>query len=210
MILYMITAINKKIRGSGGLGLIAPIALLMICLAVGCSPPDPVHSEVIRPVKTMVVAAGEEARERSFSGRVEASKTADLAFSVPGLLVKLPVKEGQRVAKGELIAQLREDEFKARLQTLQGQFDQALAALRRCKQANDPRRDCGGNRRCGRPRPGSRMPEPNLIAMSADSIPSGFARGLRSSGNGLSRGPGRSQGGPAVARKGHDWPRGRH
>ena len=102
MILYMITAINKKIRGSGGLALIAPAALSIICLAAGCSPPDPVHSEVTRPVKTMVVAAGEEARERSFSGRVEASKTADLAFSVAAFLVKLPVKNRHSVATGEL------------------------------------------------------------------------------------------------------------
>jgi len=138
MILYMITAINKKIRGSGGLALIAPITLSIICLAAGCSPPDPVHSEVTRPVKTMVVAAGEEARERSFSGRVEASKTADLAFSVAGLLVKLPVKNGQSVATGELIAQLREDEFKARLQTLQGQLDQARAGLRSLQAGERP------------------------------------------------------------------------
>jgi RND family efflux transporter MFP subunit len=78
----------------------------------------------------MVVSAGEEPHVRTFPGKVEASRKAELAFQVPGLLVSLPVKEGQRVAKGEVIAQLRQDEFQARLKTLKGQLDQARAALR--------------------------------------------------------------------------------
>jgi RND family efflux transporter MFP subunit len=77
----------------------------------------------------MVVAAGGEPHVRSFPGKVEASKKAELAFQVPGLLVKLPVKEGQKVAKGEVIAQLRQNEFQARLKALQGQLDRARAAL---------------------------------------------------------------------------------
>jgi len=99
----------------------------------GCSPPPPSTSEVVRPVKTLVILPGEDLRTRVFSGRVDASRRVELAFQVSGLLVKLPVKEGQQVAKGELVAQLREDEFQARLTSLQGQLDQAraeLAALR--------------------------------------------------------------------------------
>jgi RND family efflux transporter MFP subunit len=85
---------------------------------------------VARPVKTIVVAAGEEPHVRTFPGKVEASKRAELAFQVSGLLVKLPVKEGKKVARGELIAQLRQDEFQARLKALQGQLDRARATLR--------------------------------------------------------------------------------
>jgi RND family efflux transporter MFP subunit len=77
----------------------------------------------------MVVAAGGDAQVRTFPGKVEASRQVELAFQVPGLLVKLPIKEGQRVAEGELIAQLRVDEFQARLNTLRGQLDQAQAVL---------------------------------------------------------------------------------
>jgi multidrug efflux pump subunit AcrA (membrane-fusion protein) len=58
-----------------------------------------------------------------FPGKAEASKKVELAFQVSGLLVKLPVKEGQKVTKGELIAQLRQDEFQARLKALQGQLE---------------------------------------------------------------------------------------
>jgi RND family efflux transporter MFP subunit len=53
----------------------------------------------------------------------------ELAFQVPGLLVQFPVKEGQRIVEGELIGQIRQDEFRARLTTLQGQLDRARASL---------------------------------------------------------------------------------
>jgi RND family efflux transporter MFP subunit len=53
----------------------------------------------------------------------------DLAFQVSGVLVKLPFREGQRASKGAMIAQLRQDEFQARLQTVQATLDQARAQL---------------------------------------------------------------------------------
>jgi multidrug efflux pump subunit AcrA (membrane-fusion protein) len=105
------------------------IALPLIYLATGCAPETASHSPGVRPVKTMVVTAGEDTRMRSFPGKVEASKTVELAFLVSGLLVKLPVREGQLVAKGEVIAQLRQDEFQAQLKILQSQLDQARADL---------------------------------------------------------------------------------
>jgi RND family efflux transporter MFP subunit len=62
----------------------------------------------------------------------------ELAFQVPGLLVKLPVTEGQKVAKGELIGQLRPDEFEARLKSLQGELDQARANLQALRAGERP------------------------------------------------------------------------
>jgi len=77
----------------------------------------------------MTVAAGNEPDTRTFPGRVDASRQVELSFQVPGVLINLPVKEGQKVAKGEILAQLRPDEFEARLETAQGQLDQAKATL---------------------------------------------------------------------------------
>lgn len=105
------------------------VALLAIG-AVGCAPEPAPRPKMVRPVKTMVMAAGGEPRIRVFPGTVEASRKVELAFQVPGLLVKFPVKEGQKVAAGDLIGQLRQDEFQARLAALQGQLDQARAVLR--------------------------------------------------------------------------------
>lgn len=106
-----------------------PVASSIICLVVGCSSHQPPVSEQARPVKTMVVTAGDRPNVRSFPGRVEASKMVDLAFQVSGVLVRLPFREGEKVSKGTVIAQLRQDEFQARLQTAQGTLDQARAQL---------------------------------------------------------------------------------
>jgi membrane fusion protein, multidrug efflux system len=100
-----------------------------ICLPVGCSSRKTTETEPVRPVKTVVVAAGNKPNVRSFPGKVEAEKSVALAFQVPGLLIKEPGKEGERVAKGQVIAQLRQDEFQAHVQAAQGQLDQARARL---------------------------------------------------------------------------------
>lgn len=107
-----------------------PIGLLFLLATVGCTGDKPNQAEQIRPVKTLVVAAGEATNTRAFPGKVDAANRVQLAFQVPGLLVKLPVKEGQKVAKGEIIAQLRQEEFESRLTTLKSQLDQSRAALR--------------------------------------------------------------------------------
>jgi len=103
--------------------------LASLLLAAGCQQSTPPPVDVVRPVKTTVVTAGGETRERLLSGTVEASRRVELAFQVSGVLAKLPVREGQSIAKGEIIAQLRQDEFEAQLKGRQSQLDQARAAL---------------------------------------------------------------------------------
>lgn len=105
------------------------VATLAAFLSSGCSKPTATPPDFVRPVKTMIVTPGDDTHIRSFPGKVEASRRVELAFQVPGILVKLPVKEGQKVAKDELIGQLRQDEFQARLKSLQSQLDQSRAAL---------------------------------------------------------------------------------
>ena len=105
------------------------VGLMLLGTVTGCSKEAPTAVEVERPVKTMVVVDGGELRTRLFPGRVEAAKQVSLAFQVGGLLIELPVKEGQRLARGDVIARLRADEFDARLKALRGQLDQASAVL---------------------------------------------------------------------------------
>jgi RND family efflux transporter MFP subunit len=77
----------------------------------------------------MVVAAASGTYLRVFPGRVEASRSAELSFQVSGQVTAVPVKEGERIAKGQVIARLRLDEFQARRKAAQGQLEQAQAAL---------------------------------------------------------------------------------
>src|SRR5215472_15933328 len=128
-------ASNSTALGSGVLNIASQdqrgrlFALLIACFTAGCSPQNPAQTEEVRPVKTMVVGAGDASYVRYFPGRVEAAKAVDLAFQVPGLVTELPVKEGQRVVRGQMISQLRQDEFQARNQVARGQLDQGLAIL---------------------------------------------------------------------------------
>lgn len=86
----------------------------------------------------MVVTAGDGERLRTFPGTVEASRRVELAFRVPGLLVELPIREGQSVVKGDIIAQLRQGEFEARVKSLQGELGQARANLSALRMGERP------------------------------------------------------------------------
>jgi RND family efflux transporter MFP subunit len=77
----------------------------------------------------MVVSTADRPLVRAFPGTVQASKMSDLGFQVAGVLVSLPFREGSRVSKGQVIAQLRNDEFQARVRTMQASLDQARATL---------------------------------------------------------------------------------
>ena len=118
-------------------GVVACLLPPLLALA-GCSPPAPEPVSSARPVKTLLVTAGDETRTRFFPGKAEAAKRVELAFQVGGLLIDLPIREGQEVKAGEVIAQLRKDEFEARLTTLLGQLDQARAALTAARAGERP------------------------------------------------------------------------
>jgi len=64
-----------------------------------------------------------------YSGTIEATQS-NLAFQVGGKVVAVPAREGQRVVKGSILAELDRQEFQAR-------FDQAKAGLERAVRAKE-------------------------------------------------------------------------
>ncbi|MHC4982216.1 MAG: efflux RND transporter periplasmic adaptor subunit [Planctomycetota bacterium] len=88
---------------------------------------------VIRPVKTMVLRAPGSALRRTFPGRVKAAEEVDLSFQVSGLLVELPIKEGQDVARNELLARLDERDFQNKLASATAKAAEAKSNLERIK-----------------------------------------------------------------------------
>jgi membrane fusion protein, multidrug efflux system len=114
------------------------VALLIACAATACSRSNSTRSEDVRPSKPMTVAAENILEVRTFAGRVDPSRQVELAFQVAGVLVNFPVKAGQKVSKGQIIAQLRSAEFQARLVTVQGQLEQARAALEALRLGESP------------------------------------------------------------------------
>ncbi|HMN95016.1 MAG TPA: efflux RND transporter periplasmic adaptor subunit [Phycisphaerales bacterium] len=77
----------------------------------------------IRPVKTTVVA-GRPTIERTFPARVRATNEVTISFQVPGTIQELPVIRGQRVAEGELLAQLDQRDFESRVASARAQSTQ--------------------------------------------------------------------------------------
>jgi multidrug efflux system membrane fusion protein len=113
-------------------------AALGVSVMGGCRREAPTQTNVTRPVRTTVLGAEENTRVATLPGRARATRVVELTFQVPGLLVDFPIKEGQTVAKGAVIAALRGDEFRARLGSLEGQLEQSRVALRIMKQGERP------------------------------------------------------------------------
>ena len=81
--------------------------LFVAGILTGCADKEPPPvAEVVRPVKTIVVAGLDEGGVRNFPARIEAAQRADLAFRVSGTVQELPVKEGDRLKEGDLVARL--------------------------------------------------------------------------------------------------------
>ncbi|EIC23858.1 RND family efflux transporter, MFP subunit [Thiorhodovibrio frisius] len=80
-----------------------------------------------RPVKTLVVAGadGEGAGVRQFPARIDAMNKAELAFRVPGTIAELPVKEGDQVEPGQLLAALDPTDYDITLKDAQASFERA-------------------------------------------------------------------------------------
>lgn len=89
------------------------IFILCLLILLGCSSGE--EQGVAAPlVKTVLVGAEQNAVQRSFPGRVIAGQRADLSFQVAGTLSELPVKDGQRVTQGQVLAKLDSRDFQNR------------------------------------------------------------------------------------------------
>lgn len=74
---------------------------------------------------------------RSFPGRARASKEVDLAFRVSGPLMTLPVKVGDELKEGDLIARLDPRDFDVAVRNAEGNLQRAVATQRRAKDDYD-------------------------------------------------------------------------
>lgn len=108
----------------------ALLALSCVMLLPGCSSQEPEAAVTrIHPAKVYQVHPPEQQLMRRFPAQVQAAERAPLAFRVSGELMKLPVKAGQEVSRGDVLAQLdpsdyqlRVDDRKARYELARSQF----------------------------------------------------------------------------------------
>ena len=100
--------------------------LSVALLLGGCAEQEPPQTEAVaRPVKTMMIAGADATGVRSFPARIAAAARADLAFRVPGTVQELPIKEGDPVKEGDLIARLDPTDYQIVVDDRQATFDKA-------------------------------------------------------------------------------------
>lgn len=109
---------------------------VMLGAVFGCGPQAELveQGEVVRPVRIHQVSSASAINRRTFVARVEAPQTVDLSFEVSGPLVDLPVKEGEVVPEGSVIAVLDPSDFKRAVREAEVQLDLARSDLARKRQ----------------------------------------------------------------------------
>lgn len=93
----------------------------------------------VQPIRvtTEVATATTDYLRTAYVGTVEAQSSTPVSFTGLGNITRVHVQEGQRVSKGQLIAELDDTQARNMLATAQAQMDQANDALGRMKQLHE-------------------------------------------------------------------------
>jgi len=107
-------------------------SLLLLLGLLSCSKDEgpQVKPDVVRPAKIVSVGHGGNGI-RSFPAEVKAADRSELAFRVAGELRQLPVKAGDQVKQGQLLAQLDQTDYKLRLDDRKAKYTLAKAQYER-------------------------------------------------------------------------------
>lgn len=83
--------------------------------------------EIIRPVKVMEVSNVYDYQLKDFSAVTQETQESQISFRVSGPLIKLLVDEGQKVKKGQLIAEIDPRDFEINLMAKEAKYEQTKA-----------------------------------------------------------------------------------
>ena len=86
---------------------------------------------LLRPVRTITLTAADVTQSLEFTAVVDVASKADLSFKLAGELAQYFVKQGDKVVKGDVLAQLDDTDLKLALITAQANFDKASADFKR-------------------------------------------------------------------------------
>jgi RND family efflux transporter MFP subunit len=133
---------RRRARAGAGLGL----AALLLAAAAGCSRPAQPPAPPPIPVRAQVVAPTAPAGATRYSGTVAPATRVDVAFKVNGYIdsvapsprrAGLPLQEGDRVRKGQVLARVRSADYQERLMAARASEADANANLRLAQQELD-------------------------------------------------------------------------
>src|SRR5215470_13527206 len=98
-----------------------------------CDRTEPPPQEVVRPVPAMRVGEIGTELGRSFPGRAQAYQELNLSFRIGGPLIQFPVRVGEAVQKGQVLARIDPRDFDVGLRQAQGQLEETRAAAQRAE-----------------------------------------------------------------------------
>lgn len=114
----------------------APLLALALT-AISCGESEPPPPKVMRPVRYEPVFATGGTRVRTFAGVAQAGVESDLSFKVAGTIERIPVKIGDEVRAGALIAKLDDQDYRLAMQQAQASLTRASAEARNAKASYD-------------------------------------------------------------------------
>lgn len=133
--------------------------LFLACVALllaGCSDAQK-EENYLKSVHVCDVGSGAEASGWTFAGVVEENDNISLGFKTAGQIHRIFVKEGDRVRRGQLLAELDGSDYQLGVDALQIQYDQLKEEVERAKRlyemrsmsANDYEKAVAGLRQLG-------------------------------------------------------------
>ena len=93
--------------------------------------------ETLPSVRVRALRAEEHVRDLVITGRTEAVREVDVKAETTGTIVAVPVRKGQRVAKGAVLAQIAMDDRKARLTEAAALVDQRRIAYQAAEKLSE-------------------------------------------------------------------------
>jgi RND family efflux transporter MFP subunit len=110
-------------------------------LIISCGQVPEPTPDVVRPLRVMKLGDLTNLSGRSFPGRAAALQEVDLSFRVDGPLITFPVKVGDEVAAGDVVARIDPRDFEISALNVEGELERAKAervlATREYKRAQD-------------------------------------------------------------------------
>jgi multidrug efflux system membrane fusion protein len=104
-------------------------SLVMALWVAGCEKPAPPPA-AIRPVRVMKVADVQEFVGRPHAAQAVANEEVDLSLRVGGPLIELPVKAGDRIKKGDVLARIDPRDYEVKIRTIEGELAAVEAKLK--------------------------------------------------------------------------------
>ena len=113
------------------------LGLLAVTMACGCGNQKKDVEKAPTRVETEVVGAAPDNRGQTYVGIVEEREGTAVSFTSMGVVKRVLVSEGQRVGKGQLIAEMDDTQARNLLTAAEAQAAQANDALERYRMLHD-------------------------------------------------------------------------